>query len=83
LNAYAERFVRSIKTECLDRLIIFGEAALRRAVGQYTDHYHTERNHQGLGNAIPFPDEQAQRRGVITKSERWGGLLCDYHREAA
>ncbi len=49
LNAYAERFVRSIKEECLNRMIFVGQASLRRAVTQFVAHYHEERNHQGLG----------------------------------
>ena len=52
LNAYAERFVRSIKSECLARIIPLGERHLRNAVAEYTEHYHTERNHQGLGNQL-------------------------------
>lgn len=48
LNAYAERFIRSIKADCLDRMIFFGEKPLRRAINEYLAHYHTERNHQGL-----------------------------------
>jgi transposase InsO family protein len=51
-NAYAERFVRSIKEECLDRLIPLGEQHFRRAVAEYVEHYHGERNHQGLGNRL-------------------------------
>ena len=52
LNAYAERFVRSIKDECLNRMIFVGQASLRRAVSEYVEHYHRERNHQGLGNRL-------------------------------
>src|ERR1700674_4085635 len=55
LNAYAERFVRSIKGECLDRMIFVGQASLRRAVREYIEHYHTERNHQGLENRLLHP----------------------------
>jgi len=55
LNAYAERFVRSIKDECLDRMIFVGQASLRRAVSEYMHHYHTERNHQGLDNRLIVP----------------------------
>ncbi len=55
LNAYAERFVRSIESECFDRLIIIGERHLRRAIAQYVEHYHAERNHQGLENALIAP----------------------------
>ena len=52
LNAYAERFVRSIKDECLNRMIFIGEASLRRAVREFMAHYHAERGHQGLGNRL-------------------------------
>jgi hypothetical protein len=52
LNAYAERFVRSIKEECLNRMIFIGQASLRRAVSEYMSHYHAERNHQGLENSL-------------------------------
>lgn len=84
LNAFAERFVRSIKTECLDRMILFGERSLRHAVSEYLCHYHAERNHQGIGNAVPFPDQRLDAEGTrIEKSERLGGLLSFYHREAA
>lgn len=55
LNAYAERFVRSIKESCLDRLILFGEASLRKAIRDFILHYHEERNHQGKGNQLLFP----------------------------
>ncbi len=82
LNAFAERFVLSIKSECLDRMIYFGEASLRRAVTEYIDHYHAERLHQGIGNVAPFPTEQARntpRDGPIVCHERLGGLLKAYH----
>jgi transposase InsO family protein len=55
LNAYAERFVRSIKESCLDRLILFGEASLRKAIRDFILHYHEERNHRGKGNQLLFP----------------------------
>jgi transposase InsO family protein len=84
LNAYAERFVRSIKSECLDRLVLFGEQSLRHVVTEYVEHYHRERNHQGIGNIIPFPDaRQSSTRQKVERSERLGGLLSFYHREAA
>jgi transposase InsO family protein len=51
-NAYAERFVRTIKESCLDRLILFGEDSLRKAIREFVAHYHLERNHQGLGRLI-------------------------------
>ena len=76
--------MRSIKEECLDRLVLLGEGHLRLVVREYVEHYHCERNHQGLDNRIlerapppANPDAEVQRR------ERIGGLLNYYHREAA
>jgi len=84
LNAYAERFVRTIKESCLDRTILIGEASLRRAVAEFTDHYHRERNHQGLGNQLiePLPAHSDADRRILTR-ERLGGLLKYYYRQAA
>jgi len=84
LNAFAERFVRSIKTECLEQFILFGETSLRRVVREYLEHYHAERNHQGIGNVIPFPDGRLEsQEGPVVKEERLGGLLSFYYRRAA
>ncbi len=55
LNAYAERWVRSVKEECLSKVILFGERSLRRALNDYVDHFHAERDHQGKGNVLLFP----------------------------
>src|ERR1022692_4060274 len=76
LNAFAERWVRSVKEECLDQLILFGERSLRHTLKEYLTHHQHERNHQGLANVIPFPEQEARcRDGSIRKSERLGGLL--------
>ena len=84
LNAYAERFVRSIKDECLDRMIFVGQASLRRAVSEYVDHYHRERNHQGLDNRLLRPSSRANGRvGMINCHSRLGGMLNYYYRLAA
>jgi putative transposase len=85
LNAYAERWVRSVKEECLSRVILFGEASLRHALTQYIEHYHHERNHQGKGNVLLFPvvSPGATRQGPVQCRERLGGLLKYYAREAA
>lgn len=86
LNAYAERFVRSIKESCLDRLILFGEASLRKAIRDFVLHYHEERNHQGKGNQLLFPRavlSNAPTHGNVRCEQRLGGLLKYYHREAA
>jgi hypothetical protein len=86
LNAFAERRVRSIKEECLSKLILFGESSLRRAITAFTEHYHRERNHQGRGNVLLFPAAEQRvgsRDGKVRCKERLGGLLKYYHREAA
>jgi len=84
LNAYAERFVRTIKEECLDRMILLGEGSLRRAVSEFVVHYHSERNHQGLGNTIIRPEFPAfPSAGEVRCRERLGGMLRYYYRAAA
>ena len=86
MNSYAERWVRSVKEECLSKLILFGEGSLRRALQQYVAHYHEERNHQGKENRILFPKQTEARRkkeGAVRCRERLGGLLKYYEREAA
>lgn len=84
LNAHLERFMRSIKEECLKRMIFFGESSLRRAVTNYLEHYHAERNHQGLGNRlIETQSDSAASAGNIECRERLGGMLRYYHRKAA
>jgi hypothetical protein len=82
---FAERWVRSVKEECLDRLVIFGERALRRVLDEYVAHYHHERNHQGLDNRILEPttaDRAGTTVGVVRRRTRLGGLLSFYHRAA-
>jgi putative transposase len=87
LNSIAERFVLSIKSECLSKLVPLGENHLRRAVSEYVEHYHRERNHQGVGNRLLTPAEQAVRpansNAPIERRERLGGLLNFYYRRAA
>jgi transposase InsO family protein len=84
LNAYAERFVRTIKENCLERMIIFGEDSLHNEVREFVSHYHTERNHQGLDNKLIIsPGESICPEGAVQKRERLGGMLSFYYREAA
>lgn len=84
LNAYAERFVRSIKSECLDQLVFFSENSLRHALSEFAEHYHRERNHQGLNNRIIRPEfVEPEPHGEVRRRERLGGLLNYYHRQAA
>jgi transposase InsO family protein len=83
-NAYAERFVRSIKSECLDRMIFFGVNSLHRSLAQYVQHYHRERNHQGLENEIiQSGSEVGVTHGRILRRQRLGGMLNYYYRPAA
>ena len=84
LNAFAERWVRSVKQECLSRLILFGEASLQRALKEFIAHYHFERPHQGKGNVLLFPaaGERSREKGPVICRERLGGLLKYYARAA-
>lgn len=84
LNSHLERFHLSIKSECLSRMIFFGEQALRHAVNTYLLHYHSERNHQGLGNELIDPgDDVGETEGEIQCRKQLGGLLKYYYRQAA
>ena len=84
LNAYAERFVRSIKEECLHRVVPLGEGHLRLIVHEYVEHYHRERNHQGLDNQLlQRPPPPVRSDADVQRRERLGGLLSFYYREAA
>lgn len=82
LNAFAERWVRSVKQECLSKLILFGEASLRRALNEYIVHFHRERNHQGKGNILLFPEptESSRSGNRVECRQRLGGLLRYYAR---
>jgi hypothetical protein len=76
--------VKTVKTECVEQFVLFGESSLRHVIREYLAHYHAERNHRGINNAIPFPDVRLEaREGTIVKAERLGGLLNFYHRHAA
>jgi len=84
LNAHIERYFRSLKSECLSRMIFFGEESLRHTLRQFDEHYHRERNHQGLNNRIIEPgDEVGRSQGRIQARPRLGGMLRYYYREAA
>jgi putative transposase len=84
LNAHCERFVRSIREEALNQMIVIGEGSLRYVLQSYLIHYHHERNHQGLGNQLIIPESGIEhQRGLVVRRERLGGLLSYYHREAA
>ncbi len=74
LNAYAERWVKSVKEECLSKVILFGERSLRRALSEYVDHFHAERNHQGKGNVLLFLWRRiVSARGLCSAASDWAG----------
>ena len=85
LNAFAERWVRSVKQECLSKLILFGEGSLKRALTEFGQHYHAERPHQGKDNVVLFPtgdETKNPTNGSVRCKERLGGLLRYYCRAA-
>jgi transposase InsO family protein len=82
-KAHAERFVKSIKEECLNRVVPLGERHLRHLIGQFAAHYHRERNHQGLGNELIDQPPEQPATGRIRRRQRAGGVLSYYYRSAA
>jgi len=84
LNAHCERFIRSIKEEALEQMILLGEHALSYAIHQYLTHYHTERNHQGLANQLIAPEpDLGSHSGQVRRRDRLGGVLRYYYRDVA
>jgi len=84
LNAHAQRWVRSVKVECLSRIILFGERSLRWAMKDYIAHYHTERNHQGKDNLLLLQQiSKTDHDKPVRCRDPLGGLLRYYHQEAA
>ena len=86
LNAVAERFVLTINSECLDKLVPLGERHLRSAISEFIEHYHLERNHQGLDNRLitaAAANENVDLTAPIARRERLGGILNYYYRRAA
>ncbi len=82
LNAFAERWVRTIKEECLSKIILFGEDSLRRVLREFEDHYNHERPHQGRENSILFPHDDGGGGDQVQCRERLGGMLKYYYRRA-
>jgi transposase InsO family protein len=84
-NAFAERFVKTVRQECLDHLLIFGERHLRYILREYLRHYNQERPHRGLSLGTPVPGAAARNRGegAVVRVDRLGGLIHEYHRTAA
>ena len=84
MNAFAERWVKSVKDECLSHVILFGQGHLERVLREYVAHFHVERPHQGLDNELIAPAQASgSPTGDVVETERLGGLLRSYHRAAA
>lgn len=83
LHAHAERFIRSIKTECLDRVVPLGERHFRHLVQEFVHHYRAERNHQGIGNELIERSPDRRTYGPVRRRQRVGGILNYYYRSAA
>jgi putative transposase len=82
-NAYAERMIRSVREECLDKLLIFNQAHLRRVMRDYTEFFNTARPHQGIAQQIPIPQTSHQADGPVRCRNVLGGIIHDYYRDAA
>ena len=82
-NAFAERWVRSVREECLDKLLIFGEGHLRRVLVEYTAYFNKARPHQGLEQRCPIPITTPVKTGPVKCRDVLGGVIHDYQREAA
>jgi putative transposase len=79
-NAYAERWVRTVREECLDHLLILNQAHLRRVLKRYVEYYNEARPHQGIGQRIPVPPEQSPGNGAVAHRKVLGGIINDYYR---
>ena len=79
-NAFAERWVRTVREECLDQLLVINQAHLRQVLKTYTDYYNTARPHQGIAQRIPTPPERAQPTGSVQHRKVLGGIINDYYR---
>ncbi len=82
-NAFAERWIRSVREECLDRVLIVNECHLRRVLTEYIAYYNQRRPHQGIGQECPVPSKRGQADGPVRCRDVLGGIIHDYFREAA
>jgi len=81
-NAVAERWVRSVREECVDQLLNLNQTHLTRVLKEYIDYYNAARPHQGLAQQTPIPLDR-RRSGTIHRRDILGGILHDYHRKSA
>ena len=82
-NAFAERWIRSVREECLDKLVILSELHLRRVLAAYVEYYNQARPHQGIEQRCPVTLQNVARDGPIERRDILGGVLHDYYRRAA
>ena len=82
-NAYAERWVRTVREECLNKVLIINQAHLRRVMAEFVTYHNTARPHQGLGQQIPLPRSTPPGSGPVRRHDVLGGIIHDYYREAA
>ncbi len=82
-NSFAERWIRSAREECLDKLLIINQAHLRRVMPEYIDYFNTARPHQGIDQQIPIPKINRETTGPVRCRHVLGGILNDYYRDAA
>jgi putative transposase len=82
-NAYAERWVGSVRAECLDHLLIVNAAHLHQVLAAYVAHDNRARPHQGIKQQVPIPFDQRARHGPIQRRDVLGGLIHEYERQAA
>ncbi len=82
-NAFAERWIRSVRQECLDKLVLLGEWHVRRVLAEYVTFYNTRRPHQGLEQQCPIPLSMVSRDGLVQRRDVLGGIIHDYLRTAA
>jgi putative transposase len=82
-NAFAERWVRSVREECLDRLLVVNELHLQHVLKEYVLYYNSRRTHQGLGQQCPVPVDPVPREGLVQRRDILGGILHDYYRQVA
>jgi transposase InsO family protein len=82
-NAHAERWIRSVREECLDKLLIINQAHLRRVMREFVAYHNPARPHQGIDQQIPIPDTTPVGTGPVRRRNVLGGIIHDYYREAA
>ena len=82
-NTFVERWIRSVREECLDKLLIINQTHLRRVMYEYVAFFNTARPHQGLHQQIPIPLSDRERTGAVYSRKILGGIICDYYRDAA